>query len=494
MSNLENSSGAEIFCNLAKGVEGSAHYEINDPDVAFGEFAGEPVGPASFGCVQVQQVSSAEIEAQLDNTSTSIAELSNCLAAVVNDVVEKPLIDPAIASAVAEVLNEVHREALDDVNNGVESVGVAPPVEETRDFLHDEKTSDSKKSHGSQSKKRRRRILVDSDESDTERREAVLRSPSPCVVVPENTESNESLEALEAKVNEAIASEKPGPKSKKTSTHLLKQLEAKNLLQNAVVIPARKRDKDSKKHKKFKRVLDSDDEQEKSVQLDVSDIGMIGDDVTCGLGGAMLPENLTSDPNFVPLEAVNEVCEVVSFENPILPQDDCNLELEKMQNEAKEANTSSEEESEKVESEPEPEDPALNEEPIEEPSGDEDDDETETKSKKSHKNSIQHISTATESIALVRIPAKKVKIEESDEETESRPKKSKTIIKEEPVDAAEAENFLADALKSQFADSPKHKIKKEIKAEVDFSQNNSTFWGRDSTSESDWPDDLHHYR
>lgn len=141
--------------------------------------------------------------------------------------------------------------------------------------------------------RKRRRILVYNDgESEgselEEARERLLQSKSP-------TPSNHSVELRHDEnqcdlLNNEHSSlsnddtvddnyirdpnEKPGPKSKKQSTHLYNALKAKALLESAIVIPARK--------KKKKRVIDSDDEYSINALnqpiASVDDIGLIPED------------------------------------------------------------------------------------------------------------------------------------------------------------------------------------------------------------------------
>lgn len=112
-------------------------------------------------------------------------------------------------------------------------------------------------------RKERRRIVLVNDDSDLEvdaERERLLPSPT----VEENQltdiEGEEDIEHL-------IQNEKPGPKSKKYSTQKLKEIQTRELLRNAVVIPSKK--------KKKSRVIDSDDDEEPlPYSVDVDDIGL----------------------------------------------------------------------------------------------------------------------------------------------------------------------------------------------------------------------------
>lgn len=145
-------------------------------------------------------------------------------------------------------------------------------------------------SNSKQEHKKRRRILVyndgksDSSELDEER-ERLMQSNSP-------TFSHHSEAELEEDENDRLnvehsnlsnddhdnidddyirsPDEKPGPKSKKQSTHLYNALKAKALLESAIVIPARK---------KKKRVIDSDDDSALNQPIaSVDDIGLITED------------------------------------------------------------------------------------------------------------------------------------------------------------------------------------------------------------------------
>ncbi|KAJ6635426.1 hypothetical protein Bhyg_14012 [Pseudolycoriella hygida] len=119
-------------------------------------------------------------------------------------------------------------------------------------------------------KERRRIVSVNDDDSDPEvnvERERLLQSPSIQeneLTGSENGEENIDIERL-------IENEKPGPKSKKISTQKLKEIQARELLRNAVVIP-------SSNKKKKSRIIDSDDDDEGNSLLpycvDVDDIGL----------------------------------------------------------------------------------------------------------------------------------------------------------------------------------------------------------------------------
>lgn len=145
--------------------------------------------------------------------------------------------------------------------------------------------------------KKRRRIMVydeqntDNDELEDER-EKLLQSKSPTHShhsSEPNDEANQSdlsndeysYQSDTAKADNfdddydfiRDPNEKPGPKSKKLSTHLYNAQKAKALLESAIVIPA---------CKKKKRVIDSDDEYNEFAlnqpTTSVDDIGLIPDD------------------------------------------------------------------------------------------------------------------------------------------------------------------------------------------------------------------------
>lgn len=145
--------------------------------------------------------------------------------------------------------------------------------------------------------KKRRRILVcdDSNSGDSEleaEREKLLQSKSP-TPSHQSAEANNNGDQNELSDDEYVyqsdpekinsfeddddyirdPNEKPGPKSKKQSTHLNNALKAKALLESAVMIPARK---------KKNRIIDSDDEYSELAlnqpTTSVDDIGLITED------------------------------------------------------------------------------------------------------------------------------------------------------------------------------------------------------------------------
>ncbi len=120
-------------------------------------------------------------------------------------------------------------------------------------------------------KERRRIVSVNDDDSDPEmevERELLLQSPT----VDKNELADSRSEEEEDDIEQLIQNEKPGPKSKKISTQKLKELQARELLRNAVVIP-------SSSKKKKNRIIDSDDDEENASLLpycvDVDDIGLL---------------------------------------------------------------------------------------------------------------------------------------------------------------------------------------------------------------------------
>lgn len=136
-------------------------------------------------------------------------------------------------------------------------------------------------------RKNRRRILIYNDGQSSENsenedeREAILRSQSP-IETPLQPNSNESVTEISLPIipdkldDIVIANERPGPKSMKQSTRILKEMQTRALLQSAVVIPAQA--------KKKKRIIDSDDDEIDNgvnvmqVETNVDDIGAIADD------------------------------------------------------------------------------------------------------------------------------------------------------------------------------------------------------------------------
>lgn len=122
-----------------------------------------------------------------------------------------------------------------------------------------------------QSKKKRRRIVLmdDGENSDGSRdeisREDILKSPSPNLnIIPDILDIS------------LLDDEAPKPKSKKASTKLLKEMEARALLQSAVIIPALDNDM---KRKKI-RILESDDECAVETNLDGIGIGFTDDPIS----------------------------------------------------------------------------------------------------------------------------------------------------------------------------------------------------------------------
>lgn len=114
-----------------------------------------------------------------------------------------------------------------------------------------------------QSKKKRRRIVLmddgeNSDESgDRMSRDDILKSPSPNLnIIPDILDIG------------LLDDGAPKPKSKKASTKLLKEMEARALLQSAVIIPVLDNDM---KRKKI-RILESDDEC--AVETNLKGIGI----------------------------------------------------------------------------------------------------------------------------------------------------------------------------------------------------------------------------
>lgn len=148
--------------------------------------------------------------------------------------------------------------------------------------------------------KKRRRIVVltnnceDSSDDEDDQPE-LTRSPSPDVPVSPNPTTPSAQATTENQVPaitpesfEAIAkNDRPGPKSKKASTQLLKELHARALLQSAIVIPAAV---DPKRRKI--RILDDSDQE--SAPNDVDDIGL---DSSCAEMAGNAPEDLLTVSN-----------------------------------------------------------------------------------------------------------------------------------------------------------------------------------------------------
>lgn len=122
-------------------------------------------------------------------------------------------------------------------------------------------------------RERRRIVSVNDDDSDPEmevEREKLLKSTSP--LLDNNVMDDKQDVEEEVDIELLIQNEKPGPKSKKMSTQILKELQARALLRNAVVIPS------SGGKKKKSRIIDSDDDEESKTlftyRVDVDDIGL----------------------------------------------------------------------------------------------------------------------------------------------------------------------------------------------------------------------------
>lgn len=203
-----------------------------------------------------------EIQENIDTNTTEVESQSNQLCAAETEVADEEVDDECGETIIA-----------DQISN---------------DKLIKEPTQKSET-------RRRRRILVYEDETSgnselEEERERLLRSKSP---TPTQTPSEHPNEPEDSNAESGGQKtdligvgigdddqidyirdphEKPGPKSKKNSTHIYNALKAKALLESAIVIPARKRKK---------RVIDSDDEYNESAlnqPIDtVDDIGLIPD-------------------------------------------------------------------------------------------------------------------------------------------------------------------------------------------------------------------------
>lgn len=342
-------------------------------------------------------------------------------------------------------------------------------------------------------KKNRRRILVDdSDESETEMgREEILRSCTPdnskqgmstgCNSEEEDVPSEKDEKAddspveMDPEASEIIAKEKPGPKSKKSSTYLKleQEYETRHLFKNAIIIPA------VEKKKKPKRVLASEDEEsdEKSRDAVVFGIGVEEpiDDEESRLSGAniLLSENYSIDPNFIPLEGVqvDAIPEIIPLENPILPQEDETPEPAKDENSEEQTN-----EGDKTT----PPDIKPNVAELQQ---------------ETFLNPDKSPEYGTLAPTAPSAPANVTEF--SMEDTSGAPTiladlsdnkaPQLLVIKKEPdLDQKASEQFLADALRAQFTDQAPTSIKQlEAGTELDM---NTTFWGRDTSSSSEEED------
>lgn len=119
--------------------------------------------------------------------------------------------------------------------------------------------------------KERRRIVAVNDDDDSDRemereRERLLQQ-SPTTIGDSELRDVSGVE--EEDIEQLIRNEKPGPKSKKMSTQKLKELQTRELLRNAVVIP-------SSGKKRKSRIIDSDDEFDSLLPycVNVDDIGL----------------------------------------------------------------------------------------------------------------------------------------------------------------------------------------------------------------------------
>lgn len=152
-------------------------------------------------------------------------------------------------------------------------------------------------------KKRRRIVQINDDESDEDPvRDEILKSISP--QPPE-----------EPPIGQESENEKPKPRSKKFITKILKERQARALLQNAVIIPA----VDMKRKKK--RILVSDDEDD-DIGTDLNDIGLTGnmqtDELLHRQNIIIVAENSIDTQNQG--ISLNHIEKIVPIENSILPQ------------------------------------------------------------------------------------------------------------------------------------------------------------------------------
>uniref|UniRef100_A0A336M3D3 CSON011375 protein n=1 Tax=Culicoides sonorensis TaxID=179676 RepID=A0A336M3D3_CULSO len=413
------------------------------------------------------------------------------------DINDAPL--PETVESVTEQLNnglEDEELVKSDSDHDGEIEELEEPEECDNELIitGDDKVPDLIDSETSHHKKNRRRILVDeSDESDAElERDEILRSCTPDNVKQEMSRDNseeeeeipsekeekdeESAVEMDPEICEIIAKEKPGPKSKKSSTYLKleQEYETRHLFKNAIIIPA------VEKKKKPKRVLASEDEEsdEKSREPDVFGIGLEEenvDDEMSRLSGTniLISENLAIDPNFIPLEGieVDAIPQIIPLDNPILPQE------------------------EETPPDPVAEPPKIKQEIL-----------TQQDIKPNVAQLQQEHFTNPDkspeygSLAPVAPVAQANVTEFSMEDHSGTPtvltdlsdnKAPQVLVikkeKEPDLDQKTSEQFLADALRAQFTDQAPSSIKK-LEENTELSMN-TTFWGRDSSSSSEEDDE-----
>lgn len=150
-------------------------------------------------------------------------------------------------------------------------------------------------------KKRRRIVQINDDESDEDPvRDEILKSISP-----------QPPEEHQLPIGQESENETPKPKSKKVITKILKERQARALLQSAVIIPA----VDIKRKKK--RVLVSDDDDD-DICKDLNDIGLAGNIQNNEL---LHRQNIILvTENSIDTQRQNHIEKIVPIENTILPQ------------------------------------------------------------------------------------------------------------------------------------------------------------------------------
>lgn len=235
-----------------------------------------------------------EIETKLPSNPNSEDEIRK--SSTSNTVTEIATCEQNIESN-QSIENEINLNTENESNQSITDQNIVDEDESNEDehcetIIADEVVDEMLicESTSKQELRKRRRILVyddgDSDNSELEiERERLMQSKSPTELTEINDDNQNNLindvhcNPLNDVDDKAVdmsddfirdPTEKPGPKSKKLSTHLYNALKAKALLESAVVIPAKR---------KKKRIIDSDDESALNQPIaNVDDIGLIADD------------------------------------------------------------------------------------------------------------------------------------------------------------------------------------------------------------------------
>lgn len=213
----------------------------------------------------IQQVIQQEATNLIEN-----ADLPNLTPGTTNPIAESIAV---IASPVADEEIENNAEASNDENEtSSEEQESNEDSSEFPDIVDFDATNEAENDEyildtvvRKRSKARRRIVSVNDDDSDPEieiERKRLLQSPT----VEENELTD--IDGVEEDIELLIQNEKPGPKSKKMSTQKLKELQTRELLRNAVVIPSGKKRKG--------RIIDTDDEDDSVLPycVNVDDIGL----------------------------------------------------------------------------------------------------------------------------------------------------------------------------------------------------------------------------